>query len=219
MAPRELLAVLRRQPSHAGEGPHRQRGQPQEALAFPDACRCTGTGARRKWRPPGCSIVAVLIDCYLATRPAQEVHHAELQVADDLRAASSRAQDGLAGCQWRPAPSRLTHPVGRCRRSSRRPLCLLWPTSGGPPTGPMVTTRSKSTGSLIARRWGCLFSPRSHPMPLLVVAETVWQYSHHVLAGPPLPPGAGPYRRQFRRDLAGLGRHAQPEREHGQNGP
>ena len=51
-----------------------------------------------------------------------------------------------------------------------------------------------------------------HPDTPLVVAEAVWQYSHHVLAGLLSSPRAHPHRRQLVRPVARLGRHAQPER-------
>jgi putative ABC transport system permease protein len=46
----------------------------------------------------------------------------------------------------------------------------------------------------------------------LIVAEAVWQYSHHVLAGPDLASRADPDRRQLERHLAGTRGHAEPER-------
>ena len=46
----------------------------------------------------------------------------------------------------------------------------------------------------------------------LIVAEAVWQYSHHVLHGLIDAPRADPHRRQLVGHLAGPRRHAQPQR-------
>ena len=46
----------------------------------------------------------------------------------------------------------------------------------------------------------------------LIVAEAVWQYSHHLLHGLHHAPRPDPHRRQLERRMAGPGRHAQPQR-------
>ena len=52
----------------------------------------------------------------------------------------------------------------------------------------------------------------------LIVAEAVWQYSHHVLHGLITPPRADPDRRQLVGHLAGAGGHAEPQRLADQGG-
>ena len=58
----------------------------------------------------------------------------------------------------------------------------------------------------------------SIPNALLIVAEAVWQYSHHVLHRTDHAHGADPDGRQLERDVAGTCRHAQPERQPDQSG-
>ena len=57
----------------------------------------------------------------------------------------------------------------------------------------------------------CIFAGID-PKARLIVAEAVWQYSHHVLAGLLVAQGADPDRGQLVGHLAGAGRHAEPER-------
>ena len=51
-----------------------------------------------------------------------------------------------------------------------------------------------------------------HPDAKLIVAKSVWQYSHHVLAGLRDASRTDPDRRQLERGVARSGRDAQPER-------
>ena len=71
---------------------------------------------------------------------------------------------------------------------------------------------TRSTASSARKRKGSRFSPTSIPTAKLIVAEAVWQYSHHVLAGLARARGTDPDRGQLVGHLAGTGRHAEPQR-------
>ena len=67
-------------------------------------------------------------------------------------------------------------------------------------------------GFISGQRMGMDVFAHIHPEAPLVVAEAVWQYSNHVLAGPAQPSRPHSHRGQLVGRVAGPGRHAEPER-------
>ncbi len=77
---------------------------------------------------------------------------------------------------------------------------------------------AKGHGFIDSQRMGLSVFTRIPPDAPLVVAEGVWQYSHHVLAGLRSHPRTYPYGGQFRREMARFGRPAQPQRQPDEDG-
>ena len=67
-------------------------------------------------------------------------------------------------------------------------------------------------GFIASQKEGMEVFARIDPQTPIIVAEAVWQYSHHVLPGLIGHRGADPDRGQLVRAMAGPRRHAQPQR-------
>ena len=70
----------------------------------------------------------------------------------------------------------------------------------------------KKHGFIDSQKYGMEVFRTIDPEAPLIVAEAVWQYSHHVLAGLITHKGPILTRRQLERDVARPGRDAQPQR-------
>ena len=68
--------------------------------------------------------------------------------------------------------------------------------------------KAKRHGFIDSQKMGMEVFRRLDPNAPLIVAEGVWQYSHHVLAGLDHASRPDPDRRQLERHLARVGRHA-----------
>ena len=116
-----------------------------------------------------------------------------LVASGDLRPSANQkcwpAQQEMEQALAKPSPKRATNSCG---------LILI--------------RRPRSTVFIGSQREGIEVFRKIDPQAKLIVAEAVWQYSHHVLPGLLTHEGPDADRRQLVGHLAGPGRHAEPER-------
>ena len=94
-----------------------------------------------------------------------------------------------------------------------RPHAPPSPSSAGRCGAATPSTPATGHGFIGSQRAGIEVFKDIPPDAPLIVAEAVWQYSHHVLAGPAHPPRPDPHRRQLApATWPGPGRPAQPQR-------
>ncbi len=93
--------------------------------------------------------------------------------------------------------------AGPLKRRWRKPSATHWPPKAMSSCGPILTTRRKAR-FLSSQRQGIDVFRTVDPDAKLIVAEAVWQYSHHVLPGLTTHSGTDFDRRQLERTMAGL---------------
>ena len=99
---------------------------------------------------------------------------------------ASRARRRRTRSSSSPAATCATPPTalaGRPSRSSRRTSRPPWRSMASGCAAPTATTRRSATASSGTSAWAWTSSPSIHPDAPVIVAEAVWEYSHHVLAG------------------------------------
>ena len=101
---------------------------------------------------------------------------------------------------WSPAATCASPPTSLLARpggDGGRSLPPPWPRRASPCAGGIPLTRELEHGFICSQRMGMEVFKNIDPDAPLIVAEAVWQYSHHVLAGLRNHRGPDPHRRQL----------------------